>query len=74
MISAYEHFLEDSEAINQTSALQLIFDLRFVQTLLLLRESKVSIFHIPSSYCFQYSRTLFTLILDISAMSVKVTT
>lgn len=40
VISAYEHFLEDSEAINQTSALQLIFDLRFVQTLLLLRESK----------------------------------
>lgn len=46
VISAYELFLEDSEAVvNQTLALQLIFDLRFVQTLLLLRESKVSIFH-----------------------------
>lgn len=50
VISAYEHFLEDSEAINQTFALQLIFDLRFVQTLLLLRESKVSVFHTQSSF------------------------
>lgn len=46
VISAHELFLEDSEAaVNQTLALQLMFDLRFVQTLLLLRESKVSTFH-----------------------------
>ncbi|KAG0693651.1 Conserved oligomeric Golgi complex subunit 1 [Chionoecetes opilio] len=38
--SAYEGFLQDCHALNQTCALQLIFDLRFVQTLLLLRDNK----------------------------------
>ena len=41
VISAYEGFLKDCKMINQTSALQLMFDLRFVQTLLLLRDNKV---------------------------------
>lgn len=40
VIAVYEGFLKESEMINQTSALQLIFDLRFVQTLLLPRDSK----------------------------------
>ncbi|XP_045128020.1 conserved oligomeric Golgi complex subunit 1-like isoform X2 [Portunus trituberculatus] len=40
VIVVYEGFLKESEMINQTSALQLIFDLRFVQTLLLPRDSK----------------------------------
>ncbi|XP_071553095.1 conserved oligomeric Golgi complex subunit 1 [Panulirus ornatus] len=38
--SAYEISLSDTQQINQTLALQFIFDLRFVQTLLLPRDSK----------------------------------
>ncbi|XP_068241902.1 conserved oligomeric Golgi complex subunit 1-like [Palaemon carinicauda] len=38
--SAYESALDEAKEINQTLALQLIFDLRFVQSVLLPRESK----------------------------------
>ncbi|XP_042883132.1 conserved oligomeric Golgi complex subunit 1-like [Penaeus japonicus] len=38
--SAYEVALNDAKEINQTLALQLIFDLRFIQTILLPRDSK----------------------------------
>ncbi|KAG7165748.1 Conserved oligomeric Golgi complex subunit 1-like [Homarus americanus] len=40
VISAYEGSLSDTQQINQTLALQLIFDLRFVQTILLPRDNK----------------------------------
>ncbi|KAK4321749.1 hypothetical protein Pmani_007487 [Petrolisthes manimaculis] len=42
VVSAYQSVLTDSTTITQTLALQLIFDLRFIQTLLLPRDNKVT--------------------------------
>ncbi|KAK3872646.1 hypothetical protein Pcinc_022288 [Petrolisthes cinctipes] len=42
VVSAYQSALTDSTTITQTLALQLIFDLRFIQTLLLPRDNKVT--------------------------------